>query len=280
VPQEIRPGLRLLRAANPSPLTGSGTNTWLVGTDRLAVIDPGPDMPDHLAAILAATSGATIEAILVTHAHRDHCALAPALSRATGAPVLAHAPPLWPGPAPAASEGIDRSFRPDLPLACGAVWTGGAGTLRALHTPGHMPDHLCILWDGLAFSGDHVMGWASTVISPPEGDMGAYMASLDRLAAEAPDRLMPGHGEPVADPASRIAALAAHRRAREAEILDALAEGAASITALTGRLYARTDPALHPAARRNVLAHLLDLERRNRVRADPEPGPDALWHSR
>ena len=280
--QHIRPGLRRLRADNPSPLTGTGTNTWIIGTDRLTVIDPGPALPAHLDAILAATRGARIEAIFVTHAHLDHSALAPVLARATGAPVLAFAVETPPDPAPPegpGAEGIDRSFRPDIALASGTVWTGAAGRITALHTPGHLGDHLCLLWDGAAFSGDHVMGWASSVIAPPEGDMGAYMTSLERLADVSADRLYPGHGETVDDPAGRIAALSAHRRAREAAILDALAAGPATIAALVARLYADTDPTLHPAAGRNVLAHLLDLQRRNRVRADPAPGRRALWRT-
>lgn len=277
--QEVRPGLRLVRADNPSPLTGSGTNSWILGFGPVVVIDPGPALPGHLAAILAAIGGARVEAILVTHAHLDHSALAPALARATGAPVVAHGAAVRPaGDLVGGGEGLDRGFRPDVVLADGAAWAGAAGRVTALHTPGHLPDHLCLLWDGEAFSGDHVMGWASTVIAPPEGDMGDYMASLDRLAAAGATRLYPGHGDPVADPAARIAALAAHRRAREAAILAALAAGPAPVAALVARLYAETPPALHPAAARNVLAHLLDLHRRNRVAAHPAPGMEALWH--
>jgi glyoxylase-like metal-dependent hydrolase (beta-lactamase superfamily II) len=276
--EELHPGLRLVRAPNPSPLTGTGTNSWIIGTGALVVIDPGPALPAHLAALLAAIGQARVEAILVTHAHLDHSALAPALSRATGAPILAHALldgiPTAP---PDAGEGLDRAFRPDMALADGATWRGAPGEIRALHTPGHLHDHLCLLWEGMAFSGDHVMGWASSVISPPEGDMGAYMTSLDRLAAAKATCLLPGHGDKVTDPSARIAALTAHRRAREAAILAALAAGPAPIAALVARLYADTPPALHPAAARNVLAHLLDLHHRNEVTALPAPGLAALW---
>lgn len=274
--EEPWPGIRWILAPNPSPLTAEGTNTWIVGTGRLVVIDPGPAMAAHLAAITAALDGSAIEAILVTHAHLDHSALAPALSRQTGAPVLAFGAA---GRAQAAGggEGIDHGFRPDRALADGEVWSGAAGAFRALHTPGHLGDHLCLLWEGVAFSGDHVMGWASTVISPPEGDMGAYMASLGRLAETRPERLLPGHGAVVADPAARIGALVAHRRAREAAILDDLAAGPARIADLVARLYSDVVPALHPAAARNVLAHLLDLERRSCVSAAPAPEMSALW---
>lgn len=277
--EELRPGLRRVRADNPSPLTGTGTNSWILGVGPVVVIDPGPDLPGHLAALLAAIGGARVEAIMVTHAHLDHSALAPALARATGAPVFAFGPLRdLPAAPPGGGEGLDRDFRPDIQLADGALWRGAAGEIRALHTPGHLHDHLCLLWEGMAFSGDHVMGWASSVISPPEGDMGAYMASLDRLAAARAGCLLPGHGDPVADPQSRIAELAAHRRAREAAILAALDAGPGTIPDLVTRLYADTPRALHAAAARNVLAHLIDLHRRNLAMAMPAPDMAARWH--
>lgn len=276
--EELRPGLRRVRADNPSPLTGTGTNSWILGVGPVVVIDPGPDLPGHLAALLAAIGGARVEAIMVTHAHLDHSALARALAQATGAPVLAYgAPDDWPASPPGSGEGLDRDFRPDIPLADGTLWQGAVGEIRALHTPGHLHDHLCLMWEGMAFSGDHVMGWASSVISPPEGDMGAYMASLDRLAAARSACLLPGHGDTVADPQSRIAELAAHRRAREAAILAALDAGPATIPDLVTRLYADTPRALHAAAARNVHAHLIDLHRRNLAMAEPVPNMAALW---
>jgi hydroxyacylglutathione hydrolase len=274
--EALRAGLRLVRAENPSPLTGTGTNSWIIGTGAVAVIDPGPALPGHLAALLAAIGGARVEAIFVTHAHLDHSALAPALARATGAPVMAFGSGALPL-GKETGEGVDRGFRPDVTLANGERWTGEAGTVAALHTPGHLPDHLCLLWEGAAFSGDHVMGWASTVISPPEGDMGEYMASLDRLALVGAGTLYPGHGGVVADPAARIAALAAHRRGREAAILAALEAGPATIPALVSELYAEVPVALHAAAGRNVLAHLLDMARRKLVAARPAAGMAARW---
>ena len=282
--EEVWPGIRRVLAPNRSPLTGDGTNTWILGTDRLAVIDPGPAMAGHLVAILAAVGGAPVEAIFVTHAHRDHSALAPALANATGAPVLAFGRAAarlgvrgtggdWPG----MGEGHDAGFVPDIALADGAVWRGAAGEVRALHTPGHLGDHLSLLWEDVAFSGDHVMGWATSVIVPPEGNMGDYMASLAKLWAEGAARLFPGHGPVVDDPAARIAALAAHRRGREAAILDALGRGPARIDVLVTELYSDVAPALHPAAARNVLAHLIDLHERSQVTALPQAGPGALW---
>ena len=282
--EEVWPGIRRVLAPNPSPLTGEGTNTWIIGGDRLAVIDPGPAMAGHLEAILAAVGDTPVEAVFVTHAHADHCALAPALARATGAPVLAFGDAKArtkardaAGDLPGTAEGHVAGFVPDIALADGAVWQGAAGEVRALHTPGHLGDHLSLLWEGVAFSGDHVMGWATSVIAPPEGNMGDYMASLAKLGAEGAVRLFPGHGPAVTDPAARIAALAAHRRAREAAILDALGRGPARIDALVATLYRDVASELHAAAAQNVLAHLLDLHTRGCVAALPLPGPGALW---
>lgn len=269
----LDPPVRPLLAPNPSPLTGAGTNTWLVGATALAAIDPGPDDPAHLAAILAAVRpGQHISHILVTHAHRDHSSLAPRLAAATGAPVFAYGTAtegrsplmtsLAPG-LPSTGEGLDLAFAPDLRLADGDTLSGPDWSLTALHTPGHLGGHLCLALGDTLFSGDHVMGWSTSIVSPPDGDMGAYMASLDRLAALRPRRLYPGHGDPVGDPARRIAELAAHRRAREAAILAGLSEGPADAMSLARAIYRDTPAPLLPAAARNVLAHLIDLAERN-----------------
>ncbi|OYX45580.1 MAG: MBL fold metallo-hydrolase [Rhodobacterales bacterium 32-67-9] len=272
--QHLCPGLRVVLAPNPSPMTLHGTNSYIVGEGRVAVIDPGPADPRHLAALLAALApGETVSHILVTHAHLDHAPLARPLAETTGAPVLAF------GNATAGrsalmsrlaaeggiegGEGVDAGFVPDITLADGAVVAGDGFRLTALHTPGHFGNHLSFEWEGAVFCGDHVMGWASSLISPPDGDMGAYMAALDRLAGHGAGRLYPGHGDPVADPARRIAEIAAHRRAREAAIRTALADGPSDATELARRIYTDTPPALMRAAARNVLAHLLDLTERN-----------------
>ena len=283
----LDPPVRTLLAPNPSPLTGAGTNTWLVGATALAVIDPGPDDPAHLAAILdAVLPGQQISHILVTHAHRDHSALAPRLSAATGAPVLAYGratdgrsplmASLAPG-LPATGEGLDRGFTPDQRLADGDMLSGSDWSLSALHTPGHLGGHICLALGDTLFSGDHVMGWATSIVSPPDGDMGAYMASLHRLAARDWRRFLPGHGAPVETPAARVQELITHRLGREALILGALAEGPASIPALTARIYTDIPRHLLPAAERNVFAHLLDLASRNLVKADPAPHPAATF---
>lgn len=279
----LEPGLRLVLAPNPAAMTGRGTNTYLLGQGRVAVIDPGPALPAHLSAILSALEpGETVSHIFVTHSHLDHSPLARPLAEATGAPILAFGDSragLSPRMAARAAqglaggEGVDAGFAPDIKFADGQTVDGEGWGLRALHTPGHMGNHLCLVWGDRVFSGDHVMGWASSLISPPDGDMGAYMASLDRLDRERATRLYPGHGHPVADPAARIAGLAAHRRDREAQVLAALALGPADAHALAQRIYTDTPATLLPAAARNVLAHLIDLEERKILQAEGLPGP-------
>lgn len=281
------PPVRLVRAANPSPLTGTGTNTWLVGGNEIAVIDPGPDLDCHLAAILAALGpGQSITRILVTHAHLDHSALAPRLSAATGAPVHAFgtategrstlmqalAPSL-----PPHGEGLDLSFLPDVRLSNGETLSGPDYDLTAIHTPGHLGGHLAFAMGDLLFSGDHVMGWSTSIISPPDGDMAAYMASLARLTKGRWTRFLPGHGDAVEDPQQRLAELTRHRLAREAQILAGLAAGPAHIADLTLRVYHDTPRHLLFAAARNVFAHLVDLHSRARVSAEPALHPDARF---
>jgi hydroxyacylglutathione hydrolase len=282
------PQVRLIRAPNPSPLTGAGTNTYVIGSTSLVVIDPGPDSDAHLAAILACTGpGTQIDRIVVTHAHLDHSALAPRLAARTGAEVLAYGTALdgqsprmaaLAAGLPAAGEGLDHTFRPDHRLKDGARLAGPDWELRILHTPGHLGGHICLALGDTLFSGDHVMGWATSIVAPPDGDMTDYMASLARLAGGRWHRFLPGHGDPVDDPAQRLADLVAHRRGREAAILDLLAEGPATPAGLTALIYPGLAPVLIPAAERNVLAHLIDLMAQNRV--TPDPGPLALTRFR
>lgn len=276
------PGLRVLCAPNPSAMTFRGTNTYLLGQGRVTVIDPGPDDPRHLQAILAALdTGESVARIIVTHAHLDHSALARPLAAATGAPVLAFGAPDE-GRSPAmqrladagvsgGGEGVDRTFAPDVRVAEGDVLDDDGFALRVLQTPGHLPGHIALDWDGRLFCGDHVMGWATSIVSPPDGDMGAYMTSLQRLSGPSWRRLYPGHGDPVDDAGARIAQLIAHRRGREAAILAALAQGPQTPAEITRHVYADTPPALLAAAERNVLAHLIDLTERGRVHAPDHP---------
>jgi len=281
----LRPGLRRILAPNPSPMTFRGTNTYLLGTGQVAVIDPGPALPSHLEAILAGLAPAErVTHILVTHSHLDHSPLARPLAEATGAPVLAFGTSTAGRRADLAGldgigggEGVDREFTPDLCLADGETVEGGDWRLTALHTPGHMGNHICLAWDDALFTGDHVMGWASSMVSPPDGDLGAFMASLDRLAGRAESVLFPAHGAPVPDGSARIAELAAHRRMRTGQILAALSEKPATAAVLTHRIYADTPPALWPAASRNVLAHLIDLKDKSLAEPMGEIGSETAW---
>ena len=281
------PPIRCLLAPNPSPLTGKGTNTWILGATDLAVIDPGPDLPAHLDAILAAVGpGQRISHIVVTHAHLDHSALAPRLSARAKAPVYAFGTAtdgrsalmeqLAPG-FPDNGEGLDLLFAPDVRLADRQTLSGPDWTLQAVHTPGHLGGHLCLSLGDTLFSGDHVMGWSTSIVSPPDGDMGAYMASLHRLAGSRWSRFLPGHGDPIDTPDQRLQDLIRHRQTREAQILSTLADGPSGIPALTSRVYQDIPSHLLPAAERNVLAHLLDLASRNQVSAEPALHPSSTF---
>jgi hydroxyacylglutathione hydrolase len=272
-------GLSRLIAPNPSPLTGDGTNTYLLGGSDMVVIDPGPDSDAHLAAILSATRGRRVRTIVVTHPHRDHSALAPRLATLTGAELLAFGTvhdglnPALAGLLPSSGEGLDHGFAPDRRIGEGDRLTGPDWELSVLHTPGHLGGHLCLALGDILFTGDHVMGWASSIVSPPEGEMGAYMASLRRLQGQTWRQFLPGHGDPVEDPAARLAELIAHRLSREAQVMAALDAGPATPAALTALIYRDTPRSLWPAAERNVLAHLLDLRSRNLVALDASPDP-------
>jgi len=272
--QTLGADLRLVLAPNPSAMTGAGTNSYLLGRRDLAVIDPGPDDADHLAALMAAVGpGQRISHILVTHAHRDHSGLARRLAQATGAPVLAFGDAqagrsalmqdLAAREGSAGTEGTDTDFRPDHCLADGETLGGDGWRLTALHTPGHFGNHLCLQSGDQLFSGDHVMGWSTSVIAPPDGDMGAYMRSLGRLRQAAAGRLWPGHGAPVDDPAARIDALAAHRRARAQAIRQGLLAGPATATTLAREIYHDIPAALLGMAALNVFAHLIEMTEEN-----------------
>lgn len=266
--ERIDTGVRRIVAPNPSPMTGRGTNTYVLGSGRVAVIDPGPEDAGHLAAIAEGLDpGERIVAILVTHAHLDHSEGAPALSRQTGAPVWAFgdadagrsaAMSAFQGRLPE-GEGTDRAFRPDRLLADGEELGMGDWRVRALHTPGHFGNHLSFGFGDLVFSGDVVMGWSTTLIAPPEGDLNDYFRSLARLRGTGARRLLPGHGAPVEAPTLRIDELDAHRRLRSAQILGALAGGPKDIPTLRAMLYPDLAAPLHPAAERNILAHLIAL---------------------
>jgi hydroxyacylglutathione hydrolase len=261
---KIPPDILRLRAANPSPLTGSGTNCYLLrGGDGAVLIDAGPDMDCHIAATLAALNGTPLRAILITHPHLDHSAAALRLAAQTGARIYSFGPPAR--HAGAGQEGADFAHSPDVVLHDGAQISFGDIAIAALHTPGHMRGHLCFGYRDVLFSGDHVMGWATSLVGPPEGDMAAYRASLRKLQGLPFAQYLPGHGEPVDDPAARLDYLIQHRNEREAQILAALADGTASAETIAAKIYTDIPSALLPAAAKNVLAHLIELAALGRV---------------
>ena len=282
--EAVSPLVRRVVAANPGPFTFTGTGTYIVGRPErgagVAVIDPGPPDEDHLSALLAAVEGQTVSHVLVTHTHRDHSPLARPFASAAGAPILAAQPPAQvihaSGPL---DEDDDEGFAPDIVLTGGEVLEGDGWTLEAMATPGHASNHLAFVLheaNGL-FSGDHVMGWSTTVVAPPDGDMTAYMASLEAVIARGFSTIWPTHGAPITDPETFLRAYRAHRLDREAQILAQLSAGRRRISDMVPVLYAEVDSRLWPAAGLSVWAHLIALERAGRVRASPETAIDASW---
>ena len=271
--EPLEPLVRRVLARNPSPFTYTGTETYLVGdAGEVAVIDPGPAEPEHIAAIMAAAGGARVVAICCTHTHRDHSPAAVPLAAATGAPVIGCAPLSLADDGPRSDAAFDTSYRPDHVLADGESVGGNGFTLTAVTTPGHTSNHLCYALgeSGALFTGDHVMGWSTTVVSPPDGNMTAYMASLAKLQ-EREDRVYyPAHGPAVEKPRQLVRGMIGHRRSRECQILRLLGEGVGTIAALVPQMYAGVDERLYGAAGRSVLAHLIDLEHRGRVSRAPD----------
>ncbi|NML88286.1 MULTISPECIES: MBL fold metallo-hydrolase [unclassified Sphingobium] len=252
-------------APNPSPFTYTGTQTYVVGGEDVAVIDPGPDDPAHLDALLAVIGGRPVSAILCTHTHRDHSPAAAPLSAQTGAPIIGCAPLTLDDDGPRADAAFDAAYRPDRVLADGERLGGQGWTLAAVATPGHTSNHLCfaLLEEKALFTGDHVMGWSTSVVSPPDGDMAAYMASMQRLLERDDAIYYPAHGEPVESPQRLVRGMMGHRKQREGQILRFLERnGASEIPAMVMEMYKGVDPRLHSAAGRSVLAHLIDLDGR------------------
>ncbi|MCI4660266.1 MAG: MBL fold metallo-hydrolase [Neomegalonema sp.] len=286
--EKMAPRIQRLLAPNASPMTYQGTNTYLVGDPVRFVIDPGPLIESHLREI--ERRAPSLQAVLVTHSHLDHSPGAAWLKEQCGATIMAfgaHGAGMSPAMRALAEhgvgggEGADTDFAPDEELSDGDILSFGIGVgdVRALHTPGHLSNHLCFALEqsGIVFSGDHVMGWASSLVSPPDGDMGAFMKSIERLQ-EREDRLyLPGHGDPIPDPQARLKELYAHRRSREAQILEALRAEPATPTALVRRLYQDVPAALHPMAERNVLAHLIDLSERGLTRPRGTLTPQSIF---
>ena len=266
------PLVRRVLAPNPSPFTYTGTQTYLVGTDEaLAVIDPGPDIPEHLDAIEAAIGGAKVVAIACTHTHRDHSPAAAPLAARTGAPIIGCASVKIDGQSddgqPRLDAPFDQSYTPDRVLDDGDTISGPGWTLRAIATPGHTSNHICFALEetGALFSGDHVMGWSTSVVVPPDGDMADYMASLAKLHDREDRVYYPAHGPAVERPRQLVRGMIGHRRQRERQILRLLEEQSRAIVDMVPLMYRGVDEQLWPAAGQSVLAHLIDLERRGSV---------------
>jgi len=269
--EPVAPGVRRIVANNPGPFTFKGTGTYVVGEGEVAVIDPGPDLSEHVEALLASLAGERITHIVVTHTHRDHSPAAKAVKAATGAPTYGFGPHAGGQRGEAGiEEGGDWDFVPDVVVKDGDAIAGGKWRFEAVHTPGHTSNHLCFALPdaGILFSGDHVMGWSTSVIAPPDGDMAAYMASLDKLLDRRDSVYWPTHGPAITEPHRHVRAFIAHRRERESAIVDCLKSGIDSVPIMVERLYVGLDPRLRTAAGRSVLAHLVDLIGRDIVTSD------------
>jgi glyoxylase-like metal-dependent hydrolase (beta-lactamase superfamily II) len=278
--EEVAPGIRRILCNNPSPFTYKGTVSYVVGRGRVAIIDPGPDDAAHVKALLDAVRNETVTHIFVTHTHRDHSPAVPAVKAATGATVLAEGPhraarPLNVGEAPRLDASNDTEFKPDRALVDGEVVSGAGWSIEAVATPGHTANHMAYALRGanVLFSGDHVMAWSTPVVAPPDGAMGDYMASLEKLRGR-PERVyLPGHGGAVTEAPRFVSAYILHRKAREAAIVNYLGKGEADIASIVEAIYLNLDPRLKRAAGLSVLAHLEDLVARGTVVSD---GPASI----
>lgn len=267
---QLSPLVGRVLAPNPSPFTYTGTQTYLIGrsppkSGDVAVVDPGPDDAAHIAALLQAIGDRPVRAILCTHTHRDHSPAARPLAERTGAPIIGCAPLTLDDDGPRADAAFDAGYRPDHILADGERVAGEGWTLEAVATPGHTSNHLCFALqeEGVLFTGDHVMGWATSVISPPDGDMSDYMRSMQRLLDRRDAIYYPAHGDPVDNPQRLVRGMMGHRKQREGQIVRFLERnGASEIPDMVAEMYKGVDPRLYGAAGRSVLAHLIDLDGR------------------
>ncbi|WIW88421.1 MBL fold metallo-hydrolase [Sphingobium sp. V4] len=275
----LSPLVARVLAPNPSPFTYTGTQTYVVGSEALAIVDPGPDDADHLAALNAAIADRPVVAILCTHTHRDHSPAARPLSEASGAPVIGCAPLTLEDDGPRADAAFDADYRPDRVLADGEQVQGPGWTLAAVATPGHTSNHLCFALreEKALLTGDHVMGWSTSVISPPDGDMTAYMRSMQLLLDRDDAVYYPAHGDPIDNPQRLVRGMMGHRKQREGQIVRFLERnGDSAIPDMVAEMYKGVDPRLHPAAGRSVLAHLIDLDGRGIA----APLGDGRWQMR
>jgi glyoxylase-like metal-dependent hydrolase (beta-lactamase superfamily II) len=270
----VTPGISRVVANNPGPFTFKGTGVYIVGGTDVAVIDPGPDMPEHVEALKRALAGKRVTHILVTHCHSDHSPAAKPLKEWSGAKTYAFGPH---GSGYDASEakveaGGDMDFMSDVRVKDGEIISGNGFTFECVHTPGHTSNHMCyaLREEKALFTGDHIMGWSTTVVTPPDGNMAQYIASVRKLETRDDAVLYPTHGAPVTDPKPFLAAYVAHRLDRERQVIAAIRDGLDTIPAMVARMYADVDKRLHPAASRSVLAHLIQLENEGRVKHDGE----------
>jgi glyoxylase-like metal-dependent hydrolase (beta-lactamase superfamily II) len=278
VVDKVRPGVRRILCNNPSPFTFTGTVSYIVGRGKVAIVDPGPDDEAHAAALLDAVRNETVTHILVTHTHRDHSPNAARIKAATGATVYAEGPhrasrPRYESEKISSESGADRAFKPDIAVRDGEIVEGADWALEAVATPGHTANHLAFAWRArkLSFVGDHVMGWSTSIVAPPDGSMVDYMASLERLASRDEDLYFSGHGPEILQGPRYARFLIRHRQAREASILHRLAKGEADIPTLVRAIYIGIDPRLTGAAGYSVLAHLEDMVARGIVATDGDP---------
>lgn len=281
---QVAPGVQRLTVNNPGPFTFHGTNSYIVGTDTLAVIDPGPEDDAHFAALIRVIDGRPVSHIFVSHTHRDHSPLTARLKAATGAIVCAEGPhraarSVRIGEINPLDASADTDFAPDLRLADAQAIDGDGWRLTTVTTPGHTANHAVFALDGtsMLFSADHVMAWATSIVAPPDGAMADYMASLDRLLARDDRLFLPGHGGPVVNPAAFMRGLKAHRKMRERAVLERLKGGDRTIPEMVAAIYRDTDPRLHGAAGLSVLAHLEDLVARGMVKSEAAVAIDGVF---
>ena len=263
--EQLEPGIARVLAHNPSAFTYYGTQSYLLGEREVAVVDPGPDLPEHLDALSDAIGDRKVVAIMCTHTHRDHSPAARTLAERTGAPITGCAPLSLETVGPRADASFDGDYSPDRVLQDGEAVQVDDKPVTAVATPGHTSNHLCFAYGDALFTGDHVMGWSTTVVVPPDGDMAAYMASLDKLRQRADRIYYPAHGEPVTNPQQYVRHLMGHRMQRERQILKLVGEKPRTIPDIVANAYPGLDPRLTTAAGGSVLAHLVDLERRGLV---------------
>ena len=279
VVDQVSPLIRRVICNNPGGFTFHGTGTYIIGQGEVAVIDPGPLDDDHIAALERAVQGETVTHILITHTHRDHSPAAAPFKKLTGAPTYGYGPHGGDCGGPKVEEGGDYEFVPDHVIKDGDVIEGKGWTFEAIHTPGHTSNHICFALreENAIFTGDHVMGWSTSVISPPDGNMSDYMSSLRKILTREEEIYWPTHGPAITGPKAHVEAFITHRSGREDAILECIRDGRNTIPAMVEVMYADVDKRLHRAAGRSVFAHLLHMAETGRVTADGKPSPESAY---